>query len=292
MKASTVALATILQLLSSPLCAAEDPGYRIPRSSLIALVEPFGDASEALGTATVSFNSDGSFLFALDMGGLKTDGTAIIAEGITCDSSGDGFSTTPYFLGSGYEWDGTTNFYNALSEGISKSAFRFNNGYGEEENDGHAVLIYNDSDDIVGCGTLGKEVNRKVLMAEMGKYPNYTGDLRAVGKVVVSFATGSDNFLFRYRIGGLEADCTDCGIHIHAGTSCETHELVKGHGWNSVVVQDLWTAAGGATYNTNAKGRAKGYFHMFNGYGYEENKNHAVVIHGQDGTRIACGLLM
>ena len=125
----------------------------------------------------------------------------------------------------------------------------------------------------------------------MGTYPGYVGDLNARGKVKVTFHD-NDTFKFHFALRGLEANCEGCGIHIHAGVSCATNEEVKGHGWNSVVVQDLWTPAGGAVYSTNKYGRAEGYFEMFNGYGYEENLNHAVVIHAQDGKRVGCGLLM
>merc|ERR1712151_126322 len=111
------------------------------------------------------------------------------------------------------------------------------------------------------------------------------------GTVTVAFHD-DETFRFSYDVEGLEANCVDCGIHIHMGTSCETHELVEGHGWNSVVVQDLWTTAGGATYATDSEGAAEGYFEIYNGYGYEENLNHAVVIHDSTGVRVACGLLL
>ncbi len=236
-----------------------------------------GEESTAIGTATVSYNADGSFLLALDMGGLTSDGTAAIAE--SCD--GEEFG----------DWDGETNYYNALGEGISKSAFRYTTGYSAEETHGKSVVVYDDAGSVIGCGALGTEKEDKVLVATMGRYPNYEGDIEAAGMVTVTYTSG-DSFVFQYMLSGLEANCEGCGIHIHAGTSCETHELVKGHGWNSVVVQDLWTAAGGATYNTDASGSSMGFFNMFNGYGYEENYQHAVVIHGQDGTRMGCGILM
>lgn len=250
-----------------------------PKSNLIALIEPV-DGSDAIGTTTISYNADGSFLFALDMNGLASDGTAVIAN--TCETDEE------YGVG----WDGYVNFYNALDEGISKSAFRHNNGHSAGENLGKTVIIYDDTDTIVGCGTLGFEAKKKVLEANMGTYPGYTGDIVATGKVTVSFHTSGDSFKFQYDLSGLEADCVNCGIHIHAGTSCATNELVLGHGWNSVVVQDLWTTDGGAFYNTDKDGKSKGFFQMYNGFGYEENYHHAVVIHGQDGSRLGCGILM
>ena len=64
-----------------------------------------------------------------------------------------------------------------------------------------------------------------------------------------------------------------------------------GHGWNTDAVQDLWTTAGGATYRSDGEGDARGHFHLYNGYSYGKSLGHAVVIHGQDGTRVGCGVL-
>ena len=67
----------------------------------------------------------------------------------------------------------------------------------------------------------------------MGTYPGYTGTYKPSGTVTVTF-NDDDTFTFQFKVKGIEANCSGCGIHIHAGTSCATHELVKGHGWNSV----------------------------------------------------------
>merc|ERR1711902_90643 len=98
-------------------------------------------------------------------------------------------------------------------------------------------------------------------------------------------------FLFEYDLSGLAPNCVKCGIHIHAGVSCETHEKVLGHEWNSIVVQDLWVTAGGAFYNSDENGKVDSSFNLYNGYGPIENYSHAVVIHTQDGSRVGCGVL-
>eukprot|EP00956_Cyclotella_meneghiniana_P023223 scaffold44783_cov61-Cyclotella_meneghiniana.AAC.2 len=257
------------------------------KDSLIATVHGVGVANDALvGTTTLRYNPDGSFLVSLDILGLKSNsGTVVITDGTSCGT----ISETPFTKKDSF--DGVVNAYAALDEGVSRSAFRFNSGYTSKYNMGKSMIVYDSSSAIVGCGILGSDVESKVLKADMGTYPGYTGTYKPSGTVTVTF-NDDDTFTFQFKVKGIEANCSGCGIHIHAGTSCATHELVKGHGWNSVYVQDLWTAAGGATYSTDSKGIADGFFNIYNGYGYEENKHHAVVIHMADGSRVGCGVLM
>ena len=261
-------------------------------TNLVALIERLNDDVDILGTVTIAHNFDTSILATLDMNTVSvSNGHVVITEGTTCDQTSSDFSEIP--TGS-VDWNVDAVFTSiGDSGGISKSAFRADNGYSADENLGLSVLVYDTEAVLIGCGILVPETQKKVLQAKIGTYPGYTGDLSVVGKVKVTFESiGSDKFFFSYDLKGLEVNCVDCGIHIHAGTSCATHEEVKGHGWNSVVVQDLWTRAGGAFYNSDSNGKAKGYFYSFNGFGYEENLGHAVVLHGQDGTRLGCGVLM
>mmetsp|Transcript_18581 Transcript_18581/g.23064 ORF Transcript_18581/g.23064 Transcript_18581/m.23064 type:complete len:310 (-) Transcript_18581:161-1090(-) len=244
------------------------------------------------GVVTIRYDDDGSFLFNFDMAGLDPNCSpdnkcgVYIAEGTSCD---DVFGT--YYAPDATEWSVTNGaWYDTFSRGSSNSAFRFDNGYDHKENRFHAVIV-NDSDGTaIGCGILDKGSNEKTLSAVFSTYPGYTGDNDASGSVSIIF-NEDDTFEFCYDIWGLESNCQNCGIHIHAGLSCNSHEEIMGHGWNSVKVQDLWTTAGGAFYNTNDVGEAYGCFTLYNGYSRAVNYHHAVVIHEQDGRRAACGVL-
>lgn len=255
------------------------------KSGSDALAAVFEDTT-AFGSASVRYNMDGSFLVALDLNklGASSTGQAVITEGTSCVSP----NLTPFT--SEDTWDGTVNAFTALDEGITKNAFRFNNGKTLEENRGKTLLLKDSTNTVVGCAVLEEKSTDKILKAQMGTYPGYTGDLTPMGTVKVMF-NHDDTFRFQYDFSGLPLNCDECGVHIHEGVSCATATEVKGHGFNSVLVQDLWTAPGGSFYNSNANGEAYGYFHLTNGYGYEENVNHAVVIHQKDGARIACGIL-
>ena len=265
--------------------------------SLVALIENHSDSTESdvFGKTTLRYNVDGSMLVSVDIVGLATsEGSVSIVNGMACDQEKDfGFlyDESPHICGeSGIAGDSIQTLGEGVNS-ISRSTFRIDNGCTKEENMGKAIIVADNNGLAVGCGILVTEVKEKVLVADMGRYPEYIGPLTPSGKVTVTF-NDDDAFTMSYDVSGLNEDCVDCGIHIHAGTSCATPADVKGHGWNSVVVQDLWSTAGGATYTSDSMGNAEGYFSMTNGYGYEANANHAVVIHTQDGTRVGCGVLI
>lgn len=133
------------------------------------------------------------------------------------------------------------------------------------------------------------------LRADLGAYPGYDGEYEVTGTVRVNFLGNPEpgiRFIrFFYDLEGLEADCERCGIHIHAGTSCDTPDGPLGHGWNSDKVNDMWLDEYGAVYNSDGGGRAEGDFYLTNGFGIEDNVGHAVVVHGQSGNRLGCGIL-
>ena len=135
----------------------------------------------------------------------------------------------------------------------------------------------------------------KALKAKMHAYPGYTGTLTPSGRVTVDFLEGGA-FRFQITLKGVEANCTECGVHIHTGTTCSDATLVGGHYWNTAIygansTYDPWTAANGAYYTSDVYGRASRYFYLDQGYGYEDTLGHAVVIHAKDGSRISCGTL-
>jgi hypothetical protein len=202
-----------------------------------------------------------------------------IYDGTSCDTPG-----TEYFD----EVEVVELTYSTYGGGLSNSAFSFTNGYTCDENEGQVVVMYDSSPEIIGCGVLGETTN--VLEAQLGLYPEYEGDLKPEGNVKVAF-NSDDTFEFSFDLEGLGVDVAYGGVHIHAGTSCDDPDLVLGHYWDAEVVQDLWTAVGGSIYSTDSKGKAKGSFNLYNGFGIEKNYLHAVVIHAEDGTRAACGIL-
>ena len=78
---------------------------------------------------------------------------------------------------------------------------------------------------------------------------------------------------------------------IHDGTSCATDG--GEHYWDQATMgfMDVWTVPNGAYYQGAPSGQATGAYTLYNGFGAEENRGRAVIVHGSDGSRIGCGLL-
>lgn len=271
------------------------------------------------GIVSVNYNSDGAFLLSFDVAGVPlailpdgtpTDGVPTAVASISNATSCSELDEFTFMRA----LDPILNDPELLLEqfvllypsdvGFSNDAARINNGFGANDNRDYAVVIaslafppdQSQIDGVIGCGILGYASDNEpndsmVLKATIGVYPEYTPGLEVSGSVVVSYRADS-TFEFMYDLEGVDPACAEgCGIHIHAGTSCETADQVLGHGWNSEVVQDLWTTSGGAVYVANDNGKAEGFFNLHNGFSFGKNQGHAVVVHTADGSRVGCGVL-
>jgi len=263
-------------------------------SAFITKAPGYEGSLNPFGTSVVRCNEDGSFLFHIGATGLDSSCSKCkiaIMDATSCSSELSSSFYSSNMESDPWAADGENYYYTFTDSGISRSGFTFNNGYDCDENLGKAVAIYDASEEMIGCGELGPQPDTNVLKADMGPYPGYEGDLSPDGSVTVTFFA-DDTFSFDYDVKGLRENVEGAGIHIHAGLSCDSHEEVLGHGWNTEVVRDLWTMSGGAIYSTDKKGTADGMFHLYNGFKIEENVHHALVIHDADGTRVGCGVLM
>ena len=133
------------------------------------------------------------------------------------------------------------------------------------------------------------------------------GDSTAVtGKVltIASKATHSESILcYVGTAEGLEAginsylnDGTDCnvengcGTHIHSGTSCENTTTQGGHWYNDTELEtDPWLTSG--YLETDNSGTAM-YGSCVNvGFTPADAVDKPFIVHGSDGSRVACGML-
>ena len=90
------------------------------------------------------------------------------------------------------------------------------------------------------------------------------------------------------------SDANSLGVHVHAGTSCDTGAEVEGHWFDLAAMgadKDPWKTI---TYTSDANGVAT-FSHTLTkaqlGYDPYMAAGHAFVVHAADGSRRACGVL-
>jgi hypothetical protein len=285
-------------------CIDRYPGYLGPldlSGSSVTITFTEGDSGEDM------------MLFEHNLMGAEAscDGCGIhIHTGTTCDNAA---------LVLGHYWDKEKTddlwtsaggaVYNSSPSGESVGSFMLTNGYGVEDNAGHAVVVHDSDGARYGCGVLSSAISTRaakklvrkdckkpkkpkkiVLETCVEKYPDYDGTLDISGKIRAKFKDSSDTKItMQYDLSGADPDCVTCGLHIHSGTTCDVAGEVGGHYWTDV--DDPWTTAGGSIYPSTSNGEAKGKFMVDAGYNAMMNDGHAVVVHDKEGVRYGCGVL-
>ena len=267
-----------------------------------------GDIDARGSKVIVKFDdADGTYNhFKYNLNGVEancTDCGIHIHTGTTCDDKD--LVLDHYWNDTKVENRWTPDFsavYNSDANGKANGSFDIDNGYGAAGNIDHAVVIHAQDGARVACGVLSKgrkafkacaKKEKMTLQTCLHVYPGYDGDINVAGNVKVIF-DGTDQ-KFKFNMKNADVDCLPeddtCGIYIHTGTTCDDADLVGGHYWNETKVEDPWTPAGGAVYESNSKGRSKGKFDINSGFDYSENAGHAVVVHDKNGVRYGCGVL-
>jgi len=169
-----------------------------------------------------------------------------------------------------------------------------NPGFGLAVNELHAFVVHEEDGGRIACGILKYQddvYDGDHLTAVFGPYPE--SDAKGVSSVgpesqvwITPVARGG-GYHVHYFLTGLAASETSGGIHVHTGTSCDTHEEIMGHYY--ATAEDpwttVWTKAAGATVAAGA------VYVADPGFGLAVNDGHAFVVHEEDGKRIACGVL-
>merc|ERR1712238_586000 len=215
-----------------------------------------------------------------------------IHQGTSCDTHTDVgghywnetlFSEDPWNQGS---------LYNSLPDGTASGINILSNGFSYDDINGRAIVVHTQDGSRVGCGVISDVPASNCFSPLSGcisSYPEYDGTLEVLGQVKVEYTTG-DKLKITYDLGGVAVNCTGCGIHIHQGTSCDTHADVGGHYWNETLFsEDPWNQ--GSLYNSLPDGTASGINILSNGFSYDDINGRAIVVHTQDGSRVGCGVI-
>jgi hypothetical protein len=240
--------------------------------------------TETIGTVQVAYSLTGLPNAAGDTGGLH------IHAGVTCDDADEVLGHYWFPETDTDPWDATT-VWEAKPNGDINGWFLAPAGLSIGSADKHAVVVHNTTGDRVACGTLSKtnlimEIKGSSNVAALQDgYPGYTGENTANGQVTVSDGGTGDSLTLDYKLW-LQGDTvgTSGGLHIHAGVSCDSADLVGPHYWAGG--DDPWGDYKWTNPGTN--GYSNGTITATLQYPLRSNVGHAVVIHDNSGARIAC----
>ena len=256
-----------------------------------------GDLDVSTSRVLIKFDEeDMEFKFNLRGAEKECIGCGLhIHSGTSCEDIKD------HFYNDGVENPWSMHYYSSDNHGRAKGSNVVSNGYGVDENEGHAVVIHGSDGTPYGCGILSKSreaaescpKRKEDLETCIQTYPGYEGDLHHVaGEIRISFkgpkGMKPTHQQFRYNLKNAETDCEDCSIHVHSGDSCDDEAAIGDHFHNPSYPENPW--ANGA-YKTFSNGKGTGVFWMDNGYGSSRNNGKVVVLYAKDGTRYGCGVL-
>jgi len=165
----------------------------------------------------------------------------------------------------------------------------------EQDISGRAMVVHDSTGARVACAQLPVALFAPQHGVKFGSYPGYAGALKVTGEVGAYYL--GDTVGVNFQIHGVEADACKaapvgvanaCGIHIHAGTTCEDAAAVGGHYFDATsITADPWSPI---TYIASRYGSAVGYVKVAIGKG-QDISGRAMVVHDSTGARVACALL-
>jgi len=205
-----------------------------------------------------------------------------VSSGTVCHQTGE-----PFFSGSWNPW--RTVGYNGTSAG-GEANFDFNTINEARDIEGRAFVIRNAAGSLVSCGIL-YEMQYNVSFARLSPLNNsgvegfvtlYTTDTMVIG---AGRAELLERNLRSPSMGG--SDCVavnGCGVHVHAGFSCDNMTSQGGH--HFVGDLDPWEFI--RYPSTSATGNTTFVFSIV---GETDVLGRAFIVHRNDGGRVTCGLL-
>ena len=191
----------------------------------------------------------------------------------------------------------SAGYYATESDGTAEVAFALMPGTSSADITGKAVIVHDYDGDRIGCALLEMPMPDQVA-APFGKYFSVPADLSDYAKVIsgAKISTTPEKTTIDYMVADVDPACAagpdlaqsanSCGIHIHAGTSCEQDAL--GHYY--AVGSDPW----GEGYYTAQSATdqyfvyAAGKFSLKAGLDQAAITGKTLIVHDQAGDRTHC----
>jgi len=200
--------------------------------------------------------------------------------------------------------------YVAAADGSSEENFgvEVTTGLSNADILGRVMVVHElESGRRIACGLIRPEMGADapaILHVPMFEaYPGYSGNLAVAGSVTVLGVGGTDTTakqLLQWQLTGLDTACTvgvgvnqsnGCGIHVHIGTSCASHDDVGGHYFSAALQDDPWKPV---VYVAAADGSSEENFgvEVTTGLSNADILGRVMVVHElESGRRIACGVI-
>lgn len=218
------------------------------------------------GTSTITYDISGAGILANKTGGLH------IHNGRSCKdqaSSGDHYwkpatDEDPWVT----EWQAERDFT------IARGSFNVTMGITDNAAVGHVVVAHAPNGTRIACGMIAGS-------AEMTTYPAYTGDVAVEGFAYV-YEDTSGVPKISWRFSGLDGIGQ---VHIHEAKDCSAES--NPHFWNKSM-SDPWNEEN-CPVTVNSEGVSIGSFNLDFGYPIKNALGRTFIVHGADGTKVACG---
>lgn len=208
-----------------------------------------------------------------------------IHAGNTCDTAGPHYYNPSLF--SSDPWANVS--YIVQSQTQVQGVFNVEFGYNFVQTAGRSVVIHDFQGNRAACVSIPFGTDRLTTpLPPLSAYPGYNGSLNITGSVRVDFRGNGAKISF--DLNGTDAGCpgtapNSCGIHIHSGFSCAD---AQGHYFDvTKFPTDPWARA---VYFSNSS-MSQGAVVVSYGYGFVESSGRVVVLHGFDGSRVACAVI-
>jgi len=161
---------------------------------------------------------------------------------------------------------------------------------------GRAMVVHDSTGARVAGALLPADFFHLYASTGLRPYPGYAGDLKVRGYVGAYYSAIEGKVSIRYTLSGLQAEecktapagvSNACGIHIHAGNTCDDASMVGGHYYSDSIESDPWAPV---TYSAGNAGIALGTAEIEIGAA-QDIAGRAMVVHDSTGGRVACALL-
>lgn len=273
--------------------------------SNVVTIDSVGNYPTNLGTTydgsiTLEFVED-RVSIAYDLSNVDDRCTAVGSEGNSCGIHiHSGTSCIDHLLVGGHYYSSSlssdpwsTVVFTAEADGTATGAVQVTYGQTASDSDGRAFVVHDYTGARKTCNLIG-HTETVVTIDNPGTYPTWTGTA-ITGSVILGFV--GEQVSMSYNLANVDSACTttsseanSCGIHIHAGVSCDTHEEVEGHYYDSATISsDPWADVAFVTSSgTDALGVVPA---VTFGHTYSESAHRAFVIHDQSGARVSCAII-